>query len=52
MAGGGVNKTDIARAAAARAIEALSADDEVGVLAFNTEQSGSSPCSSSRPRTS
>ncbi|MGH7425503.1 MAG: VWA domain-containing protein, partial [Candidatus Methylomirabilales bacterium] len=34
---GGVNKTDISRAAAARAIAALSDDDEVGVLAFNTE---------------
>ncbi len=36
---GGVNKTDISRAAAARTISALSADDHVGVLAFNTEQS-------------
>ena len=36
--GGGVNKTDISRAGAARAIEALSANDQVGVLAFNTEQ--------------
>jgi len=35
---GGVNKTDISRAAAARTIEAMSATDEVGVLAFNTEQ--------------
>ena len=35
---GGVNKTDISRAAAARTIEALSATDEIGVLAFNTEQ--------------
>jgi Mg-chelatase subunit ChlD len=34
---GGVEKTDIARAAAARAIEALSDIDEVGVLAFNTQ---------------
>ena len=34
---GGVEKTDIARAAAARAIEALSEIDEVGVLAFNTQ---------------
>ncbi len=33
---GGVNKTDIARAAAAQAIEALSANDEIGVLAWNT----------------
>lgn len=32
----GPNKTDISRTASARAIEALSADDEVGVLAFNT----------------
>lgn len=37
-AGGGINKTDISRAGAARAIEALSANDQVGVLAFNTEQ--------------
>ena len=37
-AGGGVNKTDISRAAAARTISALAADDHVGVLAFNTEQ--------------
>lgn len=36
--GGGINKTDISRAAAARAIRALSANDQVGVLAFNTEQ--------------
>jgi Mg-chelatase subunit ChlD len=36
--GGGVNKTDIAKAGAARAVEALSATDQVGVLAFNTEQ--------------
>ncbi|MEX2659806.1 MAG: VWA domain-containing protein [Acidimicrobiales bacterium] len=35
---GGVNKTDISRAAAARTIEALAASDEIGVLAFNTEQ--------------
>ncbi len=35
---GGVNKTDISRAAAARTISALAADDHVGVLAFNTEQ--------------
>ena len=33
---GGVNKTDISRSAAARAIEALTAQDEVGILAFNT----------------
>jgi Mg-chelatase subunit ChlD/uncharacterized membrane protein len=38
MEQGGVNKTDISRAAAARAIEALEASDEVGVLAFNGEQ--------------
>jgi Mg-chelatase subunit ChlD/uncharacterized membrane protein len=31
----GVNKTDISRAAAARAIEALSAEDEVGILAWS-----------------
>jgi Mg-chelatase subunit ChlD len=37
-AGGGVNKTDVSRAAAARAINALNANDQVGVLAFNTEQ--------------
>ncbi|HEX7166908.1 MAG TPA: VWA domain-containing protein, partial [Acidimicrobiales bacterium] len=35
---GGVNKTDISRAGAARAIEALSEHDLVGVLAFNTDQ--------------
>ena len=32
----GPNKTDISRAASAKAIEALSENDEVGVLAFNT----------------
>jgi len=37
-AGGGVNKTDISRAGAARAIAALSATDQVGVLAFNDDQ--------------
>jgi hypothetical protein len=31
----GVNKTDISRAAAARAIEALSAEDEIGILAWS-----------------
>jgi hypothetical protein len=35
---GGVNKTDISRSAAARSIAALSRNDEVGVLAFNTEE--------------
>jgi hypothetical protein len=35
---GGVNKTDISRSAAARSIAALSRNDEVGVLAFNTGQ--------------
>ncbi|MGH9003522.1 MAG: VWA domain-containing protein, partial [Acidimicrobiia bacterium] len=35
---GGVNKTDISRAAATRAVEALGPEDQVGVLAFNTEQ--------------
>ena len=35
---GGLDKTAISRAAAARTIDALSATDEVGVLAFNTEQ--------------
>lgn len=34
---GGINKTDISRAAAARAIRALRQSDWVGVLAFNTE---------------
>jgi len=34
---GGVNKTDIARAGAARTIAALSPSDEVGVLAFDTQ---------------
>ncbi len=33
---GGVNKTDISREAVARAVEALEAQDTVGVLAFNT----------------
>jgi Mg-chelatase subunit ChlD len=32
---GGVNKTDISKAAAVRAIEALSSGDEVGLLAFS-----------------
>ncbi len=35
MEGEGPNKTDISRSAAARAIEALTQNDEVGVLAFN-----------------
>lgn len=35
---GGVNKTDISRAGAARAIAALSQRDQVGVLAFNDAQ--------------
>ena len=35
---GGVNKTDISRAAAARTIAALGADDEIGVLAFDVEE--------------
>lgn len=35
---GGANKTDISRAGAARAIEALSENDEVGVLAFNSRE--------------
>jgi Mg-chelatase subunit ChlD len=34
-ADGGVNKTDISRAAAARTVEALSASDEIGILAWN-----------------
>ena len=34
--GGGVNKTDISKAAAARTVEALSAEDELGVLAWNS----------------
>lgn len=38
LSGGGVNKTDISRAAAARTISALSATDQIGVLAFNTEK--------------
>jgi Mg-chelatase subunit ChlD len=38
MVQGGVNKTDISRAGAARAIEALSEVDEVGVLAVDTEE--------------
>jgi Mg-chelatase subunit ChlD/uncharacterized membrane protein len=36
--GGGVVKTDIARTAAGRAIASLSKSDQVGVLAFNTQQ--------------
>lgn len=35
---GGINKTDISRAGAARAIAALSDIDEVGVLAVNTSE--------------
>jgi Mg-chelatase subunit ChlD/uncharacterized membrane protein len=33
--GGGVNKTDISRAAAARTVEALSESDQIGILAWN-----------------
>ena len=33
---GGINKTDITRTAAGRAVSALTHDDEVGILAFNT----------------
>jgi len=33
---GGINKTDITRTAAGRAVSALAHDDEVGRLAFNT----------------
>lgn len=36
--GGGINKTDIARAGAARAVEALAAHDEVGILAVDTTE--------------
>ncbi len=36
---GGINKTDISRAGAARAIEALSERDEIGVLAIDTDES-------------
>jgi len=35
MLGGGVNKTDISKAAALRAIESLDEGDEVGLLAFS-----------------
>ena len=49
---GGVEKTDIARAAAARAIEALSENDEVGVLAFNTQHEWLIDLQQPRPRTS
>ena len=35
---GGVNKTDISRAAAARTIAALGSNDEIGVLAFDVEE--------------
>jgi Mg-chelatase subunit ChlD/uncharacterized membrane protein len=38
MIGGGQDKTAISRAAAARTIQAMNKNDEVGVLAFNTEQ--------------
>jgi Mg-chelatase subunit ChlD/uncharacterized membrane protein len=37
-ASGGVSKTDIARAGAARAIEALSESDSVGILALDTNE--------------
>jgi Mg-chelatase subunit ChlD len=33
---GGINKTDITRTAAGRAVSALTHDDEVGILAFDT----------------
>ena len=36
---GGIDKTDISRAGAARAIEALSERDEIGVLAIDTSES-------------
>lgn len=36
-AAGGVSKTDIARSAAARAIDALAADDEIGLLAVDAD---------------
>jgi hypothetical protein len=48
-ANGGVNKTDVSRAAAARAIAALDANDQVGVLAFNTEQKWIVPLQSLPP---
>ena len=35
---GGINKTDISRSSAARTIAALGDNDEVGVLAFDTEE--------------
>jgi Mg-chelatase subunit ChlD len=35
---GGVNKTDISKAAASRAVEVLGEDDEVGILAFSGGQ--------------
>jgi Mg-chelatase subunit ChlD len=38
MIGGGQDKTAISRAAAARTIQAMNKNDEVGVLAFNTDQ--------------
>ena len=38
MTDGGVNKTDISRTAAARTIAALNKSDQVGVLAFSTQQ--------------
>ncbi len=35
---GGVNKTDISRSAAARSIDALSKDDEIGLLSVNSTE--------------
>lgn len=37
MSRGGINKTDITRSAAARAVEVLTNEDELGLLAFNTQ---------------
>jgi Mg-chelatase subunit ChlD len=38
MVEGGVSKTDISRSAAARAIDALSKDDEIGLLSINSSE--------------
>ena len=47
---GGVNKTDISKAGALRAIEALSSTDEVGVLAFSGQPSWVIPLQEFPPR--
>ena len=47
---GGVNKTDISRTAALRAIEALSPNDQVGVLVFDSRQRWAIPLQANPPR--